>query len=181
MSLFLMKCLPLDSDLTSSGQRNSVQAKVCEYGERGQVSHIHLVTSEFLKGKIRHYFGSLWRPKRNRFKICSTTYDLATGLISRSVQKQRSNSNWDYLKIAFFIGLFAFQNDRVARSNWFSVPPTNPDNNWAQGLLCLKVASCDIEESAAQCRGNEAGTCPVRGRVLTKGKASQFSSVNFFV
>ena len=68
-------------------------------------------------------------PRVQKVKICSTTNDLAKGLFSRSTQKERSKSNQKNLKNALFIGLFAIQNDCVARSNRFSVPLTNPDNN----------------------------------------------------
>ena len=75
----------------------------------------------------------LWKPveakKKKRFKICSTTNDLAKGLFSRSVQKPWSKLNQNKLENAFCIGLFAIQNDCVARSSRFSVPLMNPDNN----------------------------------------------------
>ena len=50
------------------------------------------------------------------------------------MQKQRSKLNQNNLKNAFCIGLFAIQNDCVARSYRFSVPLTNPDNNL---FVCL--------------------------------------------
>ena len=75
--------------------------------------------------------------QKNRFKICSTT-KLAKGLFSQSAQKQRSKSNQNNLKNPFCIGLFAIQNDGVARSYRFSVPLTNQDNNKAKGLLPIQ-------------------------------------------
>ena len=122
-SLFSTKCWSLESNLMSSGLRNSAQGT---WMRRARSSFMY--TRAPVKGKTRHHLKSCWGQK-NRFKTCSTTNDLAKGLSPRSMQKQRSKSNRKQLENAFCVGLFAIQNDCVARKYQFSVPLTNPDNN----------------------------------------------------